>query len=172
MLASGSFSTLSEPDNAEYVAIKKLRLEEDTDDDRALAPLAHEVNLLNNLSHESVVKVIGFVEEVEEGVAWMVFAWEKNGNLREFIRSAKWELPERVSLLNILVNSDNRAIITDFGSARAMGLVDEQAVKGVRATKATSPSSPAATEAQNAEALLAEVAPSGEFITMTGPAWT
>ncbi|KAG9041427.1 hypothetical protein FS837_012274 [Tulasnella sp. UAMH 9824] len=197
MLASAPFSTLSEPDGAEYVAIKKLRLDEDTDDDRALAPLAHEVKLLSDLSHENVVKIIAFVEEVEQGVAWMVFAWEKNGNLREFIRSAKWELPERIFLiddvarglsylhernppichgdlksLNILVNSKNRALITDFGSARAVGSVEEEAVKGVGAAKAASTSSPAATGAQNAEVLSAEIAPSGDFITMTGPAWT
>ncbi|KAG9047669.1 hypothetical protein FS837_001745 [Tulasnella sp. UAMH 9824] len=198
MLASAPSSTLSEPDDAEYVAIKRLRLDENTDDDRTLAvspdgsasreqrgiltdpdspprhskPLAHEVNLLNGLSHENVVKIFGFVEEVSQGIAWMVFAWEKNGNLREFIRSAGWELPERVSLLNILVNAESRAIITDFGSARAVGLVEDDGAEGVRAAKPASTSSPAPTGAQNAEALSAEIAPSGEFITMTGPAWT
>ncbi|KIO19418.1 hypothetical protein M407DRAFT_223103, partial [Tulasnella calospora MUT 4182] len=160
LLAPAQSSSPSEP-NDEYVAVKKLRFDEDTDDDRALAPLAHEVGLLNGLSHENVVRLVGFVEEVKEGVAWMVFAWEKNGNLREFIRSAKWELPERTSLiddvamglsylhgrdppichgdlksLNILINSQNRGVITDFGSARTV------------------------------------VARSGDFITMTGPAWT
>ncbi|KIO33046.1 hypothetical protein M407DRAFT_43630, partial [Tulasnella calospora MUT 4182] len=117
--------------------------------------LAHEVNLLNDLKHDNVVKILGFVEDVGQGVAWMVFAWEENGNLREFIRSAKWELPERVSLindaakglsylhgrdppichgdlksLNILVNPKNRAVITDFGSARAVDSVTEEALKG------------------------------------------
>ncbi|KIO20712.1 hypothetical protein M407DRAFT_49542, partial [Tulasnella calospora MUT 4182] len=124
-----------------------------------------EVNLLNDLDHENVVEILGFVEDVGKGVAWMVFAWEENGNLREFIRSAKWELPERVSLiddvakglsylhgrkppichgdlksLNILVNPENRAVITDFGSARAVDSVANEALK--------------------------------DFITMTGPAWT
>ncbi|KIO23031.1 hypothetical protein M407DRAFT_78553, partial [Tulasnella calospora MUT 4182] len=141
--------------------------------------LAHEVNLLNDLSHENVVKILGFVEDVGHGVGWMVFAWEQNGNLREFIRSAKWELPERVSLindvarglnylhgrsppichgdlksLNILVNPENLAVITDFGSARVVDSAG--ALKDVRA----------------AGALTAEIAPSGDFITMTGPAWT
>lgn len=63
-------------------------------------PLAHEVDLLNDLSHENVVKIVGFVEDVEKGVAWMVFDWEQNGNLREFIQSAKWELPERICLVS------------------------------------------------------------------------
>ncbi|KAG9023307.1 hypothetical protein FS837_005868 [Tulasnella sp. UAMH 9824] len=189
ILAPVPSSTPSESDDAEYVAVKKLRFDEDTHDDRALAPLAHEVILLNDLSHENVVKIIGFVEEAEQGVAWMVFVWEKNGNLREFIRSAKWELPERVSLINDVAKGlgylhgrnppichgdlkSSRAVITDFGSARAMGLVDEGAPKDIGAAEATSPSDPAGTGTQDAEALSAEIAPSGDFITMTGPAWT
>lgn len=65
----------------------------------SLKPFAHEVNLLNDLSHENVVEITGFVEDLEHGVTWMVFPWERNGNLREFIRSAKWELPERLSVV-------------------------------------------------------------------------
>ncbi|KIO33026.1 hypothetical protein M407DRAFT_18177 [Tulasnella calospora MUT 4182] len=160
-------------------------------------PLAHEVNLLNDLSHENVVKILGFVEDVGQGVAWMVFAWEQNGNLREFIRSAQWELPERVSLihdvakglsclhgrdpaicpgdlksLNILVNPENRAVITDFGSARAVDLMVEGGSKGVRGAKVTPPPHSNATGPQDMEALIVEIGPSEEFITMMGPAWT
>ncbi|KAG8899210.1 hypothetical protein FRC01_010622, partial [Tulasnella sp. 417] len=98
VLVSGQSSDLSESVDMEYVAVKKLYFHEGASDDQVLAPLAHEVNLLNDLSHENVVRIVGFVEDVKEGVAWMVFVWERNGNLREFIQSAKWELPERVSL--------------------------------------------------------------------------
>ncbi|KAG9021737.1 hypothetical protein FS837_007017, partial [Tulasnella sp. UAMH 9824] len=91
----------------------------------------------------------------------MVFSWEKNGNLREFVRSANWELPERVSLisdvaaglgylhrrnppichgdlksLNILVNAENRAVITDFGSARAVDPATQVALNDAHAVKA------------------------------------
>lgn len=38
---------------------------------------------MNDLSNENIVKIIGFVEETEEGITWMVFSWEENGNLRE-----------------------------------------------------------------------------------------
>ncbi|KIO33759.1 hypothetical protein M407DRAFT_17370 [Tulasnella calospora MUT 4182] len=197
ILASPPSSSPPESDDAEFVAVKKLHVDEETDGDRVLAPLAHEVNLLNDLSHENVVKIVGFVEEVEKGVAWMIFAWEKNGNLREFVRSAKWELPERVSLiqdvvmglsylhgrnppichgdlksLNVLVNSVNRAVITDFGSARAVDPVAEGASKGVHTAKGGTTSHQIATEAPDAEALTVEIAPSGEFITLTGPTWT
>ncbi|KIO33023.1 hypothetical protein M407DRAFT_18175 [Tulasnella calospora MUT 4182] len=197
ILASARSSSSSESDEEEYVAVKKLRFDEDNDGDRTLAPLAHEVNLLNHLSHKNVVKIVGFVEDIGKGVAWMVFAWEKDGNLREFIRSAEWELPERVSLihdvatglsylhgmnppichgdlksLNILVNSENRAVITDFGSARAVDSVVEREFKNSRAANATqTPHSPAM-EAQEAEVLTAEIALSRDFITITGPAWT
>ncbi|KIO21298.1 hypothetical protein M407DRAFT_29074 [Tulasnella calospora MUT 4182] len=168
-----------------------------TDDIEYFAPFAHEVNLLNDLSHENVVKITGFVEDVEHGVAWMVFAWEKNGNLREFNQSTNWELPERVSLirgvaegltylhgrnppichgdmksLNVLVTSLNRAIITDFGSARPIGPTAKPSIEVVDAAMMTESKQKTSDHAQIIESLKAEVDLSGGFITMTGPAWT
>lgn len=181
----------------EYVAVKKLRFDMETGDARALAPFAHEVGLMNDLSHKNVVKIIGFVEDVDNGVAWMVFRWEKNGNLREFVRSENWELPERVCLindvasgirylhernppichgdlksLNILVNSKNRAIITDFGSAHAIDSAKEAALSGVNTAIVAKIKSRTLTGVRDSEPLKADIAESGEFITMTGPAWT
>ncbi|KAG9040639.1 hypothetical protein FS837_000371 [Tulasnella sp. UAMH 9824] len=193
----GAILTPAQPSGSsepEYVAIKKLRFDTENDDDRALAvspprcsvdsdgeptklafdskSFAHEVKLLNDLSHSNVVKIVGFVEDVDNGVAWMVFSWEKNGNLREFVRSEKWELPERVSLLNILVNPENQAVITDFGSAREIESATEEIVNGVNETNRANIPHPNSTEARSMEPLKAEVAASGELITMTGPAWT
>ncbi|KIO15480.1 hypothetical protein M407DRAFT_34939 [Tulasnella calospora MUT 4182] len=71
ILSSAQSSNSSESDGMDYVAVKKLRLDKEDNYDRALAPFAHEVNLLNDLSHGNVVKIIGFVEDVEKGVAWM-----------------------------------------------------------------------------------------------------
>ncbi|KIO21117.1 hypothetical protein M407DRAFT_29277 [Tulasnella calospora MUT 4182] len=192
MLAPAQPTNISESDDTEYVAVKKLRFDTETNDDRALAPFAHEINLLNDLDHPNVVEIVGFVEDVVQGVAWMVFRWEKNGNLREFVRSANWELPERVCLiydvasglnylhgrnppichgdlksLNILVNLDNRAVITDFGSARAV-----DPATGVHTTTVTERQDQTATTAPEMERLKVEIAASGESITMTGPAWT
>ncbi|KIO32422.1 hypothetical protein M407DRAFT_18730 [Tulasnella calospora MUT 4182] len=141
----------SEPPNfahAQHVAVKKLRLDCDTEDARVLALLAHEMYLLNNLSHNNIIRIIGFVEDAKDGIAWIVLPWEENGNLREFVASADWEFPERIALihdvtkgidylhnrespishgdlksaeqLNVLVNSNNVAVITDFGSARSL----------------------------------------------------
>ncbi|KAG8893931.1 LRR receptor-like serine/threonine-protein kinase fls2, partial [Tulasnella sp. 417] len=189
ILAPVNSSNSQNPKDIEYVAIKKLRLDAGNEDGRALGPFAHEVNLLNELSHENVVKIIGFVEDAQDGVAWMVFNWEKNGNLREFVRSADWELPARVSLiddvvkglnylhgrnppichgdmksLNILVNSRLRAIITDFGSARPAGPVTEPTTANT--TPMTDPQSNAPADAP-LESLKPEVSSSGEFITIT-----
>ncbi|KAG9041373.1 hypothetical protein FS837_012359 [Tulasnella sp. UAMH 9824] len=194
ILASAKSSSSSESGDEEYVAVKKLRFDEDTDDDHALAPLAYEVNLLNDLSHENIAKIVGFVEDVGHQIAWMVFAWEKNGNLREFVQSTNWELPERVSLisdiakglsylhgknppichgdlksLNIIVNSENRALLTDFGSARP---VDSEALKDISGTKVTPTPPSDQIGVHGMEEPTAELAPSGDSITMTGPAWT
>ncbi|KIO16948.1 hypothetical protein M407DRAFT_51614, partial [Tulasnella calospora MUT 4182] len=100
-----------------------------------------ELHVLDGLDHPNIIELVGFVEDMTKRMAWLVFPWEANGNVREFLLSGEWELPERVSLdvadgleylhtrkppirhgdlksLNILVNSDHRAVITDFGSAR------------------------------------------------------
>ncbi|KIO29631.1 hypothetical protein M407DRAFT_21220 [Tulasnella calospora MUT 4182] len=189
------FSSSSEPDDAVYVAVKKLRYDENVDDDHGLGPFVHEVNLLKDLSHENVVNIVGFVQDANEGIAWLIFSWEKNGNLREFVRSANWELPERVSLindvakglsylhgkkppichgdlksLNVLVNSACRAIITDFGSARHVNSMSRTAVES--GTWITSPQPHMAIRKHGTEPPKSEITASGEFITMTGPGWT
>ncbi|KAG9048619.1 hypothetical protein FS837_012394 [Tulasnella sp. UAMH 9824] len=189
------FSDSSESDGAVYVAVKKLRYDENADDDQALGPFVHEVNLLKDLSHENVVNIVGFVQDTHEGIAWLIFSWEKNGNLREFVRSADWELPERVSLindvakglsylhskrppichgdlksLNVLVNSAYRAIITDFGSARHVNSMLGTAV--VSGTRRKDHQQGMPIRKQATEPPKAEISASGEFITVTGPAWT
>lgn len=55
---------------------------------------------MKKLDHENIVKVIGFVENLEEGTLWIIFPWQVNGNLREFVRSENWEFPERSSLVS------------------------------------------------------------------------
>lgn len=52
------------------------------------------------LSHQNIVRLIGFVEELERGKAWIILAWEANGNLSEFLASGDWEILERVSLVS------------------------------------------------------------------------
>ncbi|KIO21968.1 hypothetical protein M407DRAFT_217361, partial [Tulasnella calospora MUT 4182] len=106
-----------------------------------------EVDVTARLSHDNIVELIGFVEELQEGKAWIILAWEPNGNVSEFLEKGEWEIPERMSLiqdtfaglqylhtcqppichgdlksLNILVSASYRAVITDFGSARILTL--------------------------------------------------
>ncbi|KAG9019439.1 copper transport protein ctr1 [Tulasnella sp. 427] len=104
-----------------------------------------EVGILSRVSHPNIVKLLGFVENEATDVAWLVMSWEQNGNLREFLATGEWDIPERISLLqdvaeglaylhteqrpichgdlkseNILISNDCHAIITDFGCARAV----------------------------------------------------
>ncbi|KIO23781.1 hypothetical protein M407DRAFT_77738, partial [Tulasnella calospora MUT 4182] len=103
----------------------------------------NELSLMTSLSHPNIIQLVGFVEDVAMGDARIILPWEGNGNVREFLQSGEWDLPERISLiqdtakgleylhsqqppichgdlksLNILVNSSYHAVITDFGSAR------------------------------------------------------
>ncbi|KIO21773.1 hypothetical protein M407DRAFT_79983 [Tulasnella calospora MUT 4182] len=142
------------------------------------------------LSHENIVRFLGFVEDLEKGKAWILLSWEPNGNVSEFLAAGKLEVPERMSLdtfeglqylhtrqppichgdlksLNILVSSSYRAIITDFGSARVVkesgdGAGREVSDRGVE----TSNRIPEEDQHQ------IHVATTGNQLTLTGPAWT
>ncbi|KAG8912774.1 hypothetical protein FRC01_004904, partial [Tulasnella sp. 417] len=108
-----------------------------------LKSFVYELSLIAELSHPNIIQLVGFVENMEKGEAWIILPWEANGNVREFLQSGTWDLSERISLiqdtasglkylhshqppichgdlksLNILVNSSYQAVITDFGSAR------------------------------------------------------
>lgn len=52
------------------------------------------------LFHPNVVDLYGFVEDMEKGDAWILLRWEPNGNVREFLHSGDWEIPERISLVS------------------------------------------------------------------------
>ncbi|KIO18584.1 hypothetical protein M407DRAFT_83778, partial [Tulasnella calospora MUT 4182] len=145
-----------------------------------------EARFLVELSHPNIVKLEGFVEDLSDGVIWLVFPWEANGNLRDFVASQDWEIPEQISLifdvtrgieyihtqeppichgdlksLNILVNSNYRAVITDFGSARRLTQEDI----GNQAQKIE-------TEEQSAPSLEATFTASANTITLTGNEFT
>ncbi|KAG8906687.1 hypothetical protein FRC01_007927 [Tulasnella sp. 417] len=64
-----------------------------------LQSLTRELEMLDLVNHPHVVKLTGFVEDAAECAAWLVFPWEANGNVREFLASGTWEIPERISLL-------------------------------------------------------------------------
>ncbi|KAG8926537.1 hypothetical protein FRC01_008718 [Tulasnella sp. 417] len=132
-------------------AVKKLRWDrEDADESEKFFKLfVNELSIMAQLSHDNIVQLAGFVEDMKKGDAWIVLPWEANGNVREFLQSGEWDIPERISLiqdvvagveylhtrqppichgdlksLNILVNSSYHAVITDFGSARKKASAD------------------------------------------------
>ncbi|KIO16638.1 hypothetical protein M407DRAFT_33710 [Tulasnella calospora MUT 4182] len=125
------------------VAVKKLRF--GMDRDKTPKAFVRELVVLDGLNHPNVANLVGFVEDLEREIAWLLSSWEPNGNVRQFLTSAKCAMPERISLIrdtleglrylhtreppichgdlksfNILVNASYNAVITDFGSARVV----------------------------------------------------
>lgn len=70
----------------------------------------NELSLMASLSHANITELRGFVEDMENGNAWIITPWEANGNVREFLQSGEWDIPERVSLVRI-INSMIRCCI-------------------------------------------------------------
>ncbi|KIO23197.1 hypothetical protein M407DRAFT_27345 [Tulasnella calospora MUT 4182] len=179
----------------QQVGAKKLRFGDNTDKEKTSNEFLHEVEILVGLSHKNIVQLIGFVEDLEHDKAWIVLSWEPNGNVRQFLSSGKWEIPERMSLiqdtfaglqylhtrgppirhgdlksLNILVSSSYRAIITDFGSARLLSNADN---RGEDHDSSQTPKEVLATTepVTHPEAAVRIVATANQ-LTLTGPAWS
>ncbi|KAG8895422.1 hypothetical protein FRC00_007488, partial [Tulasnella sp. 408] len=62
------------------VAVKKIRYTDTTDEEKFSKEFVHEVELLAGLSHENIVELVGFVEDLKLRKAWIVLSWEPNGN--------------------------------------------------------------------------------------------
>ncbi|KIO19740.1 hypothetical protein M407DRAFT_30630 [Tulasnella calospora MUT 4182] len=82
------------------VAVKKMRVAEDSDFERVLGLAIREAEFLVGVTHRNIVELEGFVEDISEGTIWLVFPWSYDGNLKGFIASHKWEIPEKISLIN------------------------------------------------------------------------
>ncbi|KIO21327.1 hypothetical protein M407DRAFT_29045 [Tulasnella calospora MUT 4182] len=179
----------TEAGNEDIVAVKKLNYPEGMDIRKFSNEFVHEVETLAGLSHENVVRLIGFAEDLEHGEAWIVLPWQPNGNVSEFLATGEWKIPERISLiqdtfegltylhsrkppichgdlksLNILVNSSYRAMITDFGSARGLDELADRVVQEDRDL--------ATTEYPTKEGATIQVRATGNHLTLTGPAWS
>ncbi|KAG9040733.1 hypothetical protein FS837_000241 [Tulasnella sp. UAMH 9824] len=176
----------------QQVAVKKLRCDDGVDE-KFSKDFVHEVELLARLSHKNIVRLVGFVEDLENQKAWVVLSWASNGHVRDFLASAKWEIPERISLikdmfaglqylhkrqppichgdlksLNILVSSSCRAVITDFGSARERRNDEDQPASQEKMQKAGQVA-PADDGDSCPEVTVVAAA---DQLTLTGPAWS
>ncbi|KIO19343.1 hypothetical protein M407DRAFT_37718, partial [Tulasnella calospora MUT 4182] len=63
----------------------------------------NEVSLMAELSHPNIIEFVGFVEDIQKGDAWIILPWAANGNVREFLQSGEWDIPERISLIQDVV---------------------------------------------------------------------
>lgn len=61
--------------------------------------MVREARILVELSHDNVVKLEGFVEDIAENRVWLIYLWEEYGDLKNFVASQDWEVPERISLV-------------------------------------------------------------------------
>ncbi|KAG8894487.1 hypothetical protein FRC01_012929, partial [Tulasnella sp. 417] len=82
------------------VAVKRMKIEKDTDLERVLGLALREAEFLVGLSHSNIIELEGFVEDMSGHNVWLVFPWEEHGNLRDFLASGDWEIPERISLID------------------------------------------------------------------------
>ncbi|KAG8901202.1 hypothetical protein FRC00_008402 [Tulasnella sp. 408] len=88
------------------VAVKQLYWPRDDTEQstRFFKYFANELRLMACLSHPNIIEFLGFVEDAEKGDAWIILPWEANGNVRDFLKSGEWDIPERASLVRIIGN--------------------------------------------------------------------
>ncbi|KIO23961.1 hypothetical protein M407DRAFT_26578 [Tulasnella calospora MUT 4182] len=178
-------------DDKQVVAVKKVRYHRDMKKKKFENEFVHEVEVTAGLSHKNIVRLIGFVEDFENRTAWIVLSWEPNGNVSEFLAKGDCEIPERVSLIqdtfegikylhthqppichgdlksfNILVSSSYRAVITDFGSARAISAPEDEVLGNDSGQQV-----PRISITEEAHAPI-HVGAAGNQLTLTGPAWS
>ncbi|KAG9024433.1 hypothetical protein FS837_005367, partial [Tulasnella sp. UAMH 9824] len=83
------------------VAVKKLYWPHDDIEQstKVFKHFVNELSLMAGLSHPNIIEFLGFVEDTAKGDAWIILPWKPNGNVREFLQSGEWDIPERVSLV-------------------------------------------------------------------------
>ncbi|KAG8893659.1 hypothetical protein FRB99_001829, partial [Tulasnella sp. 403] len=128
------------------VAVKKLRAMGGKDKRlRMVTALIREVAVWATLSHPNVIPFIGFHLSPRLEEAWLVAPLMINGNLNQYLLGFRLDMVERLRLaldtakglqylhhlnppichgdikaLNVLINADRRAVLCDFGLAKAM----------------------------------------------------
>ncbi|KAG8908757.1 hypothetical protein FRB99_002995 [Tulasnella sp. 403] len=128
------------------VAVKKLRGLGGRDKRlRMVTALIREIAVWADLSHPLIIPFLGFYLSPQLEEAWLVAPLMTNGNLSQYVRSSKLRMDQRLMLaldtakglqylhnhdppvchgdikaLNVLINSERRAVLCDFGLAKTM----------------------------------------------------
>ncbi|KAG9045606.1 hypothetical protein FS837_006026, partial [Tulasnella sp. UAMH 9824] len=95
---TGSSSSSKVAIDYKTVAVKKMRISREIA--RILKSTLREAEFLVELSHPNIITLNGFVEDTPNNIIWLVFPWVDNGSLSDFVASADWEIPERISLIS------------------------------------------------------------------------
>ncbi|KAG9008735.1 hypothetical protein FRB93_006281 [Tulasnella sp. JGI-2019a] len=141
------------------VAIKRLRSYE-SNDVRVACRLVREMRIWSRLHHPGVLPLLGFYLSTDMSEALIICPFEPQGNILEYLQRVRPDVHSRLGLaldtlaglsylhglvppvvhgdikaLNVLVNSENRALLCDFGLAIAAdevpeGLITSQSLKG------------------------------------------
>ncbi|KAG8928222.1 hypothetical protein FRC01_006278 [Tulasnella sp. 417] len=83
---------------ARKVAVKKLKFGAKDPGEAFI----NEFQILDGLSHQNIIESLGFVEDLDKKIAWIVTPWEANGNVREFLLSGDWDIPEHFGCARVL----------------------------------------------------------------------
>lgn len=59
--------------SVETVAVKQLRLSDGIGEEKFLRVFVNELRVVDGISNLDIVKIIGFVEDIEKRICWLVF---------------------------------------------------------------------------------------------------
>ncbi|KAG8894006.1 hypothetical protein FRB99_001576, partial [Tulasnella sp. 403] len=103
------------------VAVKKLRAMGNMDKRLRMATaLVRELAVWARLSHPNIIPLIGYHLNPRLDEAWLVSSYMDLGNLSQYLISTQPSLERRLRLLNVLINTQRRAVLCDFGLAKTM----------------------------------------------------
>ncbi|KAG8913979.1 hypothetical protein FRC01_004280 [Tulasnella sp. 417] len=153
------------------VAVKKLRYQDNVNKRKFCNEFVHEVDMMAQLRHQNIARLIGFVADLEEGKAWVVMCWEPNGNVSEFLATGEWEIPERVALRHRVSSHASTANLSRRPQVGELPAIDRRAARGA-VLDATSVSATAQPTDEQANRAGITIVTSSNQLTLTGPAWS
>ncbi|KIO15594.1 hypothetical protein M407DRAFT_86941 [Tulasnella calospora MUT 4182] len=128
---------------------------------------AYEVNILAGLSHPNIIKLLGFLENFEIGNACMVFTWEDNGNVQQFLATKACDIPERISLIKDV--TDGVEYLHTRQPPICHGDLKSVTLRSKRERNATKPEP---NPDRHAASPQINVSVTGNQLTLTGPSWS